>query len=208
MSTIIDNLFFRQDDGSVLAIRIKPTVGPELLRVLRGLSLQTGPLTQQPALPFAATASTSLDDGLAENAQKISLTSNTSALPLSSAAVHSKKAPTSLNTLASVRGASAALSSKSSPNASTGSFSTDAEINGIFSSADGKPYDRDWITAYNVNEDILKGVPSKHKLDLLVRHGAVVVGDKLCVTYYLSGDPVVLEGEVSPPISFCRNDNS
>ena len=74
---------------------------------------------------------------------------------------------------------------------------TDALADRIFSSTDGKPYDRDWIKTHNVKQDILKGIPSKHKLDLLVRHGAVVVGDKLCVTYNSSGNPVIIEGEVS-----------
>lgn len=42
-----------------------------------------------------------------------------------------------------------------------------------------------------------RGLPNNYTLDLLVRHGAVVVGDKLCVTYHSPGTPVVIGGEVS-----------
>ena len=73
-------------------------------------------------------------------------------------------------------------------------------MDAVFSSADGNPYVRDWISKHGLNEEILTEIPnSKHKLDLLVRHGAVVAGDKLCVTYHSSGSPVVIKGEVSSP---------
>ena len=194
VSLAIDNLFFRTDDGRVLAIRISSTLGPELLR---GLSKQIGPLTSLPALPFAMTPSTTLDDNLANDAQALSLTANTSTAAPSSAPVPSKAASSSTNTSASGRGASAALSSISRPKSSRDTIVTDDLVDRIFSSTDGKPYDRDWVKTHSVNQDILKGTPSKHKLDLLVRHGAVVAGDKLCVTYHSSGNPVIIEGEVS-----------
>ncbi|KAL9069024.1 MAG: hypothetical protein Q9161_005782 [Pseudevernia consocians] len=192
-SLAIDNLFFRTEDGRVLAIRISSTLGPELLR---GLSKQIGPLTSLPALPFAIAPSTTADDDLANDAQALSLTANASTAAPSTAPVPSKAASSSTNTSASVRGASAALSEMSRQNSGGGIIVTDALADRIFSSTDGKPYDRDWIKTHNVKQDILKGIPSKHKLDLLVRHGAVVVGDKLCVTYNSSGNPVIIEGEV------------
>lgn len=52
------------------------------------------------------------------------------------------------------------------------------------------------MSKHNVNGDILEGVPTKHKLNTLVRHGAVIVGDKLCVTYHSSGNPHIIEGEL------------
>lgn len=66
----------------------------------------------------------------------------------------------------------------------------------ILSSANRQPYDRDWMSKYGISEECLSGSKSKHKLDMLVRHGAVKVGDKLRVTYQQDGDPVIKIGEV------------
>ena len=197
---VTDNLFFRKDDGSVLAIRINSAKGPELLQVLHGLSQQSSPLAQLSALPFTVTSSTTLNDDLANNAQDMSLTKNDSVSATSSAPVTRRKAPTSTTASAPILGASTAVSRIPSPDSSTGAINSDTWMDQVFSSTDGKPYDRDWIRIHNVNKDMLEEIPSsKHKLDLLVRHGAVIVGDKLCVTYHSSGDPVVMEGEVSLP---------
>ena len=199
-STMIDNLFFRQDDGTVLAVRIEPAAGPHLLRAICALSQPTGSPSQLSELPFAATAAKNLDDDLANEAQTIPSRSRASTRLPSSAAVRSKKASTSVKTLAPVRGTSAATSSRSSPTPSTVAPGTIAQMDAVFSSADGNPYDRDWISKHGLNGEVLTEIPnSKHKLDLLVRHGAVVAGDKLCVTYHSSGSPVVIEGEVSSP---------
>ena len=149
-------------------------------------------------LPFAATAARNLDDALTNEAQNISSSSRASTRLPSSAGVRSKKSSTSVKTSAPVSGTSAAASSGSSPTPSTVAPGTIAQLDAVFSSAEGTPYDREWISNHGLNEEVLTEVPnSKHKLDLLVRHGAVVVGDKLCVTYHSSGSPVVVEGEVS-----------
>lgn len=66
----------------------------------------------------------------------------------------------------------------------------------ILSATNGKAYDREWMIKNSISEDGLNGAPSKHKLDLLVRYGAVKVGDRLCVTYHPDGGPVVKVGEV------------
>ncbi len=179
LSVEIDNLFFRTDDGRVLAVRIRPTLGPELLR---GLSKQIGPLTQLSALPFAMAPSVALDDHVASHGQSLSLTANASTVPSTSAHLRQISASISTNKSAPVLGAPAASSSNLSFNSGTGSIDTDACIDGILSSAVGRPYNRDWISENNVNEGVLRGIPSKHKLDLLVRHSAVVASDKLCVT--------------------------
>ena len=200
LSTMTDNLFFRQDDGTVLAIRIEPAAGPHLLRGLCALSQPTGSPSQLSGLPFAATAARNLDDDLANVAQNISLGSRASTRLPSSSAVRSKKASTSAKTSAQVRATSAAPSSRSSPAPSTVAPGTVAQMDAVFASAEGNPYDRDWISNHGLNEEVLTEIPnSKHKLDLLVRHGAVVAGDKLCVTYHSNGNPVVVEGEVSSP---------
>ena len=197
-STMIDNLFFRQDDGTVLAVRIEPAAGLHFLRGINALSQPTGSPSQLSGLPFDATAARNFDDDLANEAQNISSRSRASTRLPSSAAVRSKKASTSVKTLAPVRGTSAAASSRSSPTPSTVAPGTVAQMDAVFSSADGNPYDRDWISKHGLNEEVLTEIPnSKHKLDLLVRHGAVVAGDRLCVTYHSSGSPVVVEGEVS-----------
>ena len=199
-STIIDNLFFVQDDGTVLAVRIEPAAGPHLLRCLCALSQPSGSPSQLSGLPFAATAARNLNDALANKAQNIPLSSSASTRLPSSAAIRSRKASTSAKTSAPVRGRSAAPSSRSSPAPSTVAPGTDAQMDAVFTSAEGNPYDRDWMSNHGLNEEVLTVIPSsKHKLDLLVRHGAVVAGDKLCVTYHSNGSPVVIEGEVSSP---------
>ena len=67
----------------------------------------------------------------------------------------------------------------------------------ILSSANREPYNRDWMERYNVNEDCLNGHPSKHKLDVLLKYGAVKVGDRLCVEYHPDSGPVDMFGEAS-----------
>lgn len=66
----------------------------------------------------------------------------------------------------------------------------------ILSSANRQAYDRDWMDRYNVNEDCLNGYPSKHKLDVLLRYGALRVGDRLCVAYHPDSGLVDKFGEV------------
>lgn len=66
----------------------------------------------------------------------------------------------------------------------------------ILSSANRQPYDRDWMTKYNINEDCLNGPPSRHKVDVLLRYGAIKAGDKLCITYHPDGAPALRYGEI------------
>lgn len=66
----------------------------------------------------------------------------------------------------------------------------------ILSSANRQPYDRAWMANYNINDDCLNGYTSKHKLDVLLRYGAINVGDRLCVAYHPDSGPVVKFGEV------------
>lgn len=74
----------------------------------------------------------------------------------------------------------------------------------ILSSANRQPYDRDWMERYNISDDYLNGSVSKHRLDVIVNHGAVKVGDKLCVTYDPDGGPVAGFGEVGfRSVDFC-----
>ena len=207
MFVVTDNLFFRKDDGTVLAIRIEPSQGPELLRVLRGISRQTSPLAQLPALPFPMTPSTTPDETHASDAQEPPATASTSAEPSSSGSDSSRDAHGSNNASAPVLSISATHSSTLRPNMGAEIGSVDAWVDGMFSSAHGNAYDRDWMSNHDVNDEILEGTPSKHKLNLLVRHGAVVVGDKLCVTYHSSGIPVIIRGEVSFHSTPCPDDN-
>ncbi|CAD6574457.1 MAG: hypothetical protein ASARMPREDX12_006595 [Alectoria sarmentosa] len=88
--------------------------------------------------------------------------------------------------------------SSSPPPSTTGTPANNTRIlsDQILSSANRQPYDRDWMKKYSISEDCLDGCQSKHKLDALLRQGAVKVGDKLCVAYHSSGGPVVKTGEV------------
>ena len=180
---IADNLFFRDDDGSVLAVRISCILGRELLC---GLSQQTSPLTYFPALPLVSASPAHRDDDGPSATAHIPAT-----LPSGTPTV-------STHTSAPARATSAARGGELRPKLSAAIVDTDAWVDGIFSSSNGTSYDRNWISNNDVDdEQVLKGTASKHKLDVLIRYGAVVVGDKLCVTYNLSTNPKTVEGVVS-----------
>ena len=170
------NLFFRQDDGTFLAPHIPSTQGRNILQLLRGLTAQIGTPFHHTTPPICLSSARTVDEDISSEAQTLSLMDNKSTASASSTPV--LQAPVKTPTNSNI------------------DFSTNALIDAIFLSSDGKPYDRDWIRTHNVNDGILKGTPSKHKLDLLVRHGAVVVGDKLRVTYSWSEKPVIEEGQV------------
>lgn len=88
--------------------------------------------------------------------------------------------------------------SSSPPPSTSGTLANNIRIlsDQILSSGNRQPYDRDWMKKYSISEDCLDGCQSKHKLDALLRQGAVKVGDKLCVTYQSNGGPVFKTGEV------------
>ena len=185
-----DNLFFCKDDGEILAVCISPNLGPTLLR---GLSKPDYPLCHVFETPFELTPSTAVDDDLAGDAQIQASTANASAQPSSTASDASRAAVVSSSKSAPESHASTALPGTLRPNP----VNVDDWVDKIFSSADGDAYNRDWMSIHNVNNDILGGVPSKHKLNVLVKQRAVYIDDKLCVTYNSSGNPTVIEGEVS-----------
>ena len=182
-----DNLFFLKSNGEVLAVCISPVLGPALLR---GLSKPDCPLSQLSALPFVLIPSTAVDDDHAGDAQIQVPTASASAQPSSAASDANRAADVSSSNSAPESHASSALSGTLRPNLG-------AWVDKIFSSADGDAYDRDWMSIHTVNNDILGGVPSKHKLNVLVKQRAVYIDDKLCVTYNSSGNPTVIKGEVS-----------
>ena len=184
-----DNLFFLKKNGEVLAVCISPALGPALLR---GLSKPDCPLSQGSTLPFVLIPSTAVDDDLAGDAQIQASTANLSAQPSSTASDASRAAVVSSSKSAPESNASNALPGTLRPNP----VNVDDWVDKMFSSA-GEAYNRDWMSNHDVNNDILGGVPSKHKLNVLVKHNAVFIDDKLCVTYHLNGNPTVIEGEVS-----------
>ena len=192
-----DNLFFRADDGTVLAVRIRPTLGPELLH---GLSQSGCPPSQVSSLPLASTPYTAVDNNSASDAQTQPSSANASAQLSSPASDANRAAYMSSSRSAADPPASSAFSSTLRPNSGAGIVNANAWVDRIFSSADGEGYDRDWMSDHNVNNDVLEGTPSKHKLNVLVKNGAVIVGDKLCVTYHSSGNSIIIEGEVSIPL--------
>lgn len=164
-------------------MRIPSTQGRNLLQLLRGLTAPIGTPSHQTPHPFSLSSFDTFDKDLSSEAQNLSLVDD--------------KPIISPFTNPTFQAPAKNVSIESSLDPSSGIFSTNASMDAIFSSTDGKSYDRDWIRTHNVNDDILKGTPSKHKLDLLVRHGAVIVGDRLCVTYHSLGKPVMEEGKVS-----------
>ena len=98
---------------------------------------------------------------------------------------------------------SPALSSTLRPNTDAEIVDADAWVDAIFSVEE---YDRKWMRKHDVNNDILEGRPSKHKLNVLVKHGAVFIDDELCVTYLSSRNPEVKKGVVSIPFISWKHD--
>ena len=66
----------------------------------------------------------------------------------------------------------------------------------VFNAAVNKNYDRKWMPQSDLDGSLLYGWTSRHKLDQLVRHGAVVVGDILRVTYESAAGNVFKDGQV------------
>ena len=188
-----DNLFFLKDDGKVLAVCISPTLGPALLR---GFTQSNCLPSEVSALPFALTPSTAVNDDHAGDAQIQAPTASASAQPSSAASDANRAADVSSSKSAPESHTSSALSSTLSRNSDAGAVNVDDWVDKMFSSA-GEEYNREWMSIHNVNNDVLGGVPSKHKLNVLVKQRAVYIDDKLCVTYNSSGNSTVIKGEVS-----------
>lgn len=171
---------------------MNPTLGRD---VLHGLSLSGEPPSQVSAPPFAMAPSAAVDDDLDGDVQIQPLTAAASAQPSFPASDTNRVADVSSDESAPDPHTSSALSSTLRPNSSAGIVNANAWADRVFSSADGETYDRKWMLNHNVDKDILKGTPSKHKLNVLIKHGAVFVDDKLCATI-----PTVIEGQVSIPL--------
>ena len=63
----------------------------------------------------------------------------------------------------------------------------------ILSTVNRQPYDRDWMSKYNIDDSCLNGTSSEIKLDVLFKHGAIKAGDLLGVRYELDDGSVNIE---------------
>ena len=168
-----DSLMFIDDSRKILSCRIKSDYGMALLQ-----SLQRAPeeASQTQAVLSHAKATQASAAG---NNRDIMMTGSSQHASME---LHEPYANAS----------SFSLSTSGTPTNTLGILSDE-----ILSSANRQPYDRDWMSKYSINETCLTGPSSKHKLDVLVRYGAVKAGDKLCVPYHPdSSGPVVIVGEV------------
>ena len=112
---LTDNQFFRQDDGTFLAIHIPFTQGRYLLRLLCGLTAQIGTPTRQTTPPFDLNT---VYEDLSSDAQTPTPKDNKATVPASSA-------PTTE--------APAKAFTESSLGPSTGISSTGARMGAVFS---------------------------------------------------------------------------
>ena len=163
-----DNFLFIDDSRKILSCRISPEYGAALLENLPEEASQTQSVLSQRM-----------------DTQTGAITSNRGMVPEAS------QHPSGELHHPDSNASSSPSSMFGTPDNNLGILSDD-----ILSSANRQPYDRDWMGKYGINEECLDGSTSKHKLDMLVRHGAVKVGDKLRVTYYQDGGPVIKIGEV------------
>ena len=166
-----DNFMFINDNREIISCQIYFGHGLALIDRLQQQSLQTASGTQA-LLPHAMDT----QDNDKSNDQDVKMESP----PPSSEDLEQRCANTS-------------YFPQNTPNASKEFLSDE-----ILSAANRKPYDRDWMERYNISDDCLNGPASKHRLDVIVKSGALKVGDKLCVTYHPAGGPVVGYGEVRP----------
>lgn len=51
-----------------------------------------------------------------------------------------------------------------------------------------RPYNNEWMTLYGIDSTVLETFVSKHKLESLIRHGALQVGDHLYVANTYPGN--------------------
>lgn len=196
---LTDNLFFRTDDGRILAVQISPALEAELLR---GLAHPAYPAELR-APTFVLASSTTVDNDIAGVAQTQPSTANASAQPNFPASDANRAAEVSSNRSTPDPHESSALSGTLRPDSGARIVNVDTWVDEIFSA---EAYDRNWMINHDVNSDILEGHPSKHKLNVLVKHGTVFVDDILCVTYHSSGRPTVIEGVVSIPFISWKQD--
>ncbi|KAM0798774.1 hypothetical protein BDR22DRAFT_912186 [Usnea florida] len=71
----------------------------------------------------------------------------------------------------------------------------------VLSTINRQPYDRDWMSKYNIDDSCLNGTSSEIKLDVLFKHGAIKAGDLLGVRYELDDGSAYIEvGQVLQPL--------
>ena len=63
----------------------------------------------------------------------------------------------------------------------------------VLSTINRQPYDRDWMSKYNIDDSCLNGTSSEIKLDVLFKHGAIKAGDLLGVRYELDDGSAYIE---------------
>ena len=119
-------------------------------------------------------------------------------LPAARNPPRARRAPSSSVAPRAHRQASRARSILPKMNEATPSLSplVAARLEESFTSTDGVKYDRKWLEKNDLDQSVLLFPTSKHKLDQLVRNGAVIIGDKLQIAYESAAGKVVKEGQV------------
>ena len=170
-----DNIMFINDNRRIRSCRINPKYGIALLEYLRQnpqevADVAKAALSYDPAIQ-SSEASSSSQETRAESSQRPSKKSKPSYTNPSFSAVSTSATPTTKASILSDH---------------------------ILSTVNRQPYNRDWMSKYNINDSCLNGPSSKVKLDVLVKNGAIKAGDLLCVRYDRDdGNENVEVGEVS-----------
>ena len=173
-----DNIMFINDSRSIRSCRINSRYGIALFEHLRQNPEEVAGFAQD-ALSYDTTiqsneASSSNQETRAQSSQRPSKKPKASYTNPSFSAVSTSATPTTPTTKARI------LSDH------------------ILSTVNRQPYNRDWMSKYNINDSCLNGPSSKIKVDVLVKNGAIKAGDLLCVRYERDdGNENVEVGEVS-----------
>ena len=170
-----DNIMFINDSRRIRSCRINPKYGIALLEYLRqnteGVADPAKTALSYDTAIQSGEASSSKQETRAEASQRPS----------------KKSKPSYTNPSFS------AVSTSATPTTKAGILSDQ-----ILSTVNRQPYNRDWMSKYNINDSCLNGPSSKIKVDVLVKNGAIKAGDLLCVRYERDhGNENVEVGEVS-----------
>lgn len=190
----IDNLFLLQADGTFLAKRVDPLFGQGLFKSL------AGPLHQIPTLPVmsgpasASAKDTSQHDGGSMVVAKTR--SGSTAVPVSKPRGKGRQASSkSRQTNSKSRQASDKARGVSTGHQRTPDSCYEGIVpDHVFALTEGIDYDRQWMEKYHISQDALKFPNSRDHLSHLVRHKAVVFGERMCLTYLSDAGHVIEDG--------------
>ena len=180
------NIIFIDDNRRILSCQINPDYGLALLE-----SLPQGPTEAAEHAEAALSYNTTIQSSEASSSKQGTGAESSQRPSTQSELLYTDPASPLFNT-----------SSTTTANARILSDQTLSIVN-------RQPYDRDWMSKYDIDDSCLNGPSSKIKLDVLLKNGAIKAGDLLYVSYELDDGSANIEvGQVRRccfPVSHIRS---